>query len=152
MAREMSGLAAVISWSAVFSGSSFCQSVRIAQTLQRKVLFTALITDASVCPATSVHLCQKNGTPTQNRVTNCWITLLPSAFRVNKFLVQTVWWFHTSLMKNSLSRFLFLFHWFYEILPLSWGQAVVQLVEALPFKPEGPGFYSRWRHWSFSLT
>ena len=30
------------------------------------------------------------------------------------------------------------------------GHAVAQLVEALPFKPEGRGFDSRW-YWNFSL-
>ena len=29
---------------------------------------------------------------------------------------------------------------------------VVQLVEALRYKPEGRGFDSRWCHWNFSLT
>ena len=29
---------------------------------------------------------------------------------------------------------------------------VVQLVEALPYNPEGSGFDSRWYHWNFSLT
>jgi hypothetical protein len=33
-----------------------------------------------------------------------------------------------------------------------WGHAVAQLVEALPYKPEGHGFDSRWYHWNFSLT
>ena len=37
-------------------------------------------------------------------------------------------------------------------LPGPWGHAVVQLVEALPYKPEGRGFDSRWCHWNFSLT
>jgi hypothetical protein len=32
------------------------------------------------------------------------------------------------------------------------GQAVVQLVEALRYKPEDRRFDSRWRHWNFSLT
>ena len=32
------------------------------------------------------------------------------------------------------------------------GHAVVQLVEALRYKPEGRGFNSRWRHWIFTLT
>ena len=31
-----------------------------------------------------------------------------------------------------------------------WGYAVVQLVEALRYKPEGRGFDSRWCHWNFS--
>jgi hypothetical protein len=30
--------------------------------------------------------------------------------------------------------------------------AVVQLVEALRYKPEGRGFDYRWCHWNFSLT
>jgi hypothetical protein len=30
--------------------------------------------------------------------------------------------------------------------------AVVQLVEALRYKPEGREFDSRWCHWNFSLT
>jgi hypothetical protein len=29
---------------------------------------------------------------------------------------------------------------------------VAQLVEVLRYKPEGRGFYSRLRHWNFSLT
>ena len=32
------------------------------------------------------------------------------------------------------------------------GHAVAQLVEALRYKSEGRGFYSRWCHWIFSLT
>jgi hypothetical protein len=32
------------------------------------------------------------------------------------------------------------------------GHAVVQLVEALRFKPEGCSFDSQWCHWNFSLT
>ena len=32
------------------------------------------------------------------------------------------------------------------------GYAVVQLVEALRYKPEGRGFDSRWCHWNFSLA
>jgi len=32
-----------------------------------------------------------------------------------------------------------------------WGHAVVQLVEALRYKPEGRRFDSRWCHWNFSL-
>ena len=30
--------------------------------------------------------------------------------------------------------------------------AMVQLIEALRYKPEERGFDSRWRHWKFSLT
>ena len=33
-----------------------------------------------------------------------------------------------------------------------WGHAVAQLVESLPYKPEGRGFDSRWGHWNFSVT
>ena len=33
-----------------------------------------------------------------------------------------------------------------------WEHAVVQLVEALRYKPEVCGFDSRWCHWSFSFT
>jgi hypothetical protein len=29
------------------------------------------------------------------------------------------------------------------------GYAVMQLVEALRYKPEGRGFDSRWQHWNF---
>ena len=36
--------------------------------------------------------------------------------------------------------------------PLIVGHAVVQLVEALRYKPEGSGSDSRLRHWIFSLT
>jgi len=32
------------------------------------------------------------------------------------------------------------------------GHAVAQLVETLPYKPEGCGFDSRWCHWIFSFT
>ena len=32
------------------------------------------------------------------------------------------------------------------------GYAMAQLVEALPYKPEGRGFDFRWRPWNFSLT
>jgi hypothetical protein len=32
------------------------------------------------------------------------------------------------------------------------GNVVVQLVEALCYKPEGRGFDSRWYHWNFSST
>jgi hypothetical protein len=32
------------------------------------------------------------------------------------------------------------------------GYAIAQLVKALRYKPEGPGFDSRWCHWNFSLT
>jgi hypothetical protein len=32
------------------------------------------------------------------------------------------------------------------------GQAVAKLVEALCYKPEGPGFDSRWGHWILQLT
>jgi hypothetical protein len=32
------------------------------------------------------------------------------------------------------------------------GYTVVQLVEALRYKPEGRGFDSVWYHWNFSLT
>jgi hypothetical protein len=31
-------------------------------------------------------------------------------------------------------------------------ESLAQLVEALPYKPEGRGFDSRWYHWNFSLT
>ena len=33
------------------------------------------------------------------------------------------------------------------LLPLNWGHAVAQLVEALRYKPEGRWFDSRWCHW-----
>jgi hypothetical protein len=38
--------------------------------------------------------------------------------------------------------------------PLLWltGYVVAQLVEALPYKPEGRGFDFRWSHWDFSMT
>jgi hypothetical protein len=32
---------------------------------------------------------------------------------------------------------------------INWGHAVVQLVEALRYKPKGFGFDSRWYHWNF---
>jgi hypothetical protein len=35
---------------------------------------------------------------------------------------------------------------------LSWGHVVVQLVEALRYKPEGRGFDSPWCHWNISLA
>jgi hypothetical protein len=37
-------------------------------------------------------------------------------------------------------------------LPLPWGLAVAQLVEALRYKPEGRGIDFRWCYWNFSLT
>jgi hypothetical protein len=37
------------------------------------------------------------------------------------------------------------------LLHSSVGKAVAQLVKALPYKPKGRGFYSRGRHWNFSL-
>jgi hypothetical protein len=37
----------------------------------------------------------------------------------------------------------------YFVLPKSMGYAVMQLVEALRYKPEGRGFVSRWCHWNF---
>jgi hypothetical protein len=36
--------------------------------------------------------------------------------------------------------------------PKKRGHAMAHLVEALPYKPEGRGFDSRWSHWNFSLT
>ena len=33
-----------------------------------------------------------------------------------------------------------------------WGQAVMQMVKALHYKPEGRGFDSRWCHWNITLT
>jgi hypothetical protein len=36
--------------------------------------------------------------------------------------------------------------------PETGGHTVVQLVEALRYKPEGHGIDSRWCHWNFSLT
>jgi hypothetical protein len=32
------------------------------------------------------------------------------------------------------------------------GYALPQLVEALRYKPEGRGLYSRWGHWNFSRS
>jgi hypothetical protein len=32
------------------------------------------------------------------------------------------------------------------------GYTVAQLIEALPYKPEGRGFDSPWSHWNFSVT
>ena len=40
----------------------------------------------------------------------------------------------------------------FDYSPTSEHYAVAQLVEALIYKPEGRGFYSRWFHWNFSLT
>jgi len=36
--------------------------------------------------------------------------------------------------------------------PLNYGYTVVQLVEALHYKPEGCGSDTGWCHWNFSLT
>jgi len=41
---------------------------------------------------------------------------------------------------------------FYIQYPTSGGHAVARSVEALRYRPEGPEFYSRSCHWSFSLT
>jgi hypothetical protein len=35
---------------------------------------------------------------------------------------------------------------------LSWGHAMAQLIEALPYKLEGRGFVSRWGHWKQAKT
>jgi hypothetical protein len=37
----------------------------------------------------------------------------------------------------------------YSYTALNWVYMVAQLVEALRYKPEGRGFYSRWGHWQF---
>jgi hypothetical protein len=38
-------------------------------------------------------------------------------------------------------------------IPVVWGTLLVALlVEALRYKSEGRGLYSRWCHWNFSLT
>jgi hypothetical protein len=34
----------------------------------------------------------------------------------------------------------------------SGGNAMMQVVETLRYKPEGHGFDTRWYHWNFSLT
>ena len=39
-----------------------------------------------------------------------------------------------------------------DIMDVIRGHLVVQLVEALHYKPEGRRFDSRWCHWIFSLT
>ena len=38
----------------------------------------------------------------------------------------------------------------YFVILLTTGHEMVQLVEALRYKPEGRGFYSRWCHSDFS--
>ena len=43
-------------------------------------------------------------------------------------------------------------HILYKAIRLLLGHAVVQLDEALRYKPEGRWFDSRWCHWNFSLT
>jgi hypothetical protein len=48
---------------------------------------------------------------------------------------------------NLLSRL-----WLFVVVLSDCGSAVVQLVEALRYKPEGRGFDSRWSHWNFSVT
>jgi hypothetical protein len=40
----------------------------------------------------------------------------------------------------------------FDLRVLYLGHAVMQLVEALRYKPECRGFDSRWYHWNFSLT
>jgi len=42
--------------------------------------------------------------------------------------------------------------WITGVICSNWGHTVVQLVDALRYKPEGCGFNSRWRHQNFSLT
>ena len=37
------------------------------------------------------------------------------------------------------------------VLSNDWGHTVVQLVEALDYKPEGHRFNSRWCHWDFFI-
>jgi len=41
--------------------------------------------------------------------------------------------------------------WAWLVLGWVTGHAVAQLVEALRYKSEGRGFYSRWCYWNFSL-
>jgi hypothetical protein len=43
------------------------------------------------------------------------------------------------------------FFLFWHVVLVSKGHAVAYLVEALPYKPEGRGFESRY-HWNFQLT
>jgi hypothetical protein len=50
-------------------------------------------------------------------------------------------------MDNKLMEEIFFFYYLED-----GGHAVVQLVEALLYKPEGRRFNSRWCHWNFSLT
>jgi hypothetical protein len=50
---------------------------------------------------------------------------------------------HTSSDMNTLILSVYLF---------KWGHSVVQLVDALRYKPEGRGFDSSWCHRNFSLT
>jgi hypothetical protein len=57
----------------------------------------------------------------------------------------------TYLIRVNISHFLHSSRKMWYIL-LYVGHAVVQLVEALRYKPEGRGFDSRWCHWNISLT
>jgi len=55
-------------------------------------------------------------------------------------------------LNSELSGFFF-FSWAISIVYYShMGYAVVQLVEALRYKPEGRGFDSQWCLWNFSFT
>ena len=78
-------------------------------------------------------------------------------FFLNHFQVP---WFVRGLLAtrhsatNQVETFLWPSFVFKQILTCTdnvQGQAVTQLVEALRYKPEGRGFYSRWCHWIFFL-
>jgi hypothetical protein len=62
-------------------------------------------------------------------------------------------WDPTKHIHPRLGMVQFQMHLFFRILDDElWGHAVVQLVDALRYKPEGRGFNSRWCHWNFLLT
>jgi hypothetical protein len=56
------------------------------------------------------------------------------------------------LLCSQIVLYVMLFHMLNVLCTFALGHAVVQLVEALRYKPEGGGFDSRWCHWNFSLT
>jgi hypothetical protein len=56
------------------------------------------------------------------------------------------------MQRNYTLESSFSFPFFEEYIFMYLEHAVVQLNEALRYKPEGSGFDSRWCHWNFSLT
>jgi hypothetical protein len=74
---------------------------------------------------------------------------LCNVFRIsiNMKIVSSSGYISPSSEDNHITGHILLEHYVCKL-----GHAVVQLVEALNYKPEDLGFYFRWCHCSFSLT